>query len=129
MTLEITPVYAALLTLLYLWLSFRVVQMRGAAKVSLGDGGDRILERRIRAHGNCAENAPIGLILLLLMELNGAPEVAVHGAGVMLLVGRLAHAAALSSPTPQFLLRTVGMGLTYLMQGLVAVGLLAHALI
>ena len=129
MTLEITPVYAALLTLLYLWLSFRVVQMRGAAKVSLGDGGDRILERRIRAHGNCAENAPIGLILLLLMELNGAPEVAVHGAGLMLLVGRLSHAAALSSPTPQFLLRTVGMGLTYLMQGLVAVGLLAHALI
>ncbi len=129
MTLEITPIYAALLTLLYLWLSYRVVQMRGSAKVSLGDGGDRILERRIRAHGNCAENAPIGLILMLMMELSGAPAVAIHGAGLLLLVGRLAHAAALSSPTPQFLLRTVGMGLTYLMQGLVAVGLLAHALI
>lgn len=129
MTLEITPIYAALLTLLYLWLSYRVVQMRGSTKVSLGDGGDRVLERRIRAHGNCAENAPIGLILMLMMELSGAPAVAVHGAGIMLLVGRLAHAAALSSPTPKMLLRAGGMGLTYLMQGLVAVGLLAHALI
>ena len=129
MTLEITPIYAALLTLLYLWLSYRVVQMRGATKVSLGDGGDRILDRRIRAHGNCAENAPIGVILLLLMELSGAPAMAVHGAGLMLLAGRVAHAAALSSPTPKFVLRAGGMGLTYLMQGLVAVGLLAHALI
>ena len=54
MSLAITPVYAALLTVLFLLLSFRVVFQRNATKAVFGDGGDQTLMLRIRAHGNFA---------------------------------------------------------------------------
>lgn len=128
MTLTITPIYAALLALLYLWLSARVIGMRRSESVSLGFGENRFLERRIRAHGNFAEYAPFGVILLLLVELTGAPAVAVHLAGLMLLVGRVLHALALSSETPKPAFRISGMLLTFTMLAVSAVALLAHAI-
>lgn len=67
MALGITSVYAAAIALLLLALSWRVIEARRAGRVSLGDGGDRALLRRIRAQGNCAEYAPMGLILLALV--------------------------------------------------------------
>ncbi len=114
MTLAITGVYAAALTLLYLLLSLRVIAVRRGQKISLGDGDNPDLLRRMRAHGNFAEYAPLGLILLLIAEQQGSAPVWLHLTGLMLLAGRAAHGLnftyALKSPA----LRTGGMGLTFL---------------
>lgn len=129
MTLAITPIYAALLALLYVFLSARVIAGRMKFKVSLGDAGEAEMETRIRGHANCAEYAPIGLILLLLTELQGAPAIAVHALGLTLLAGRLLHAVAFIGPRPNQTLRGPGMILTFAMIILSALGLLGHALL
>ncbi|MGR3269720.1 hypothetical protein DU478_17770 [Thalassococcus profundi] len=124
----VTTLYASLIALLFLGLSMRVVAYRRAKQVSLGDAGDPALTASIRAQGNCAEYAPIGLLLLLLAELQSAPPVALHVLGLMLLAGRTLHASALSQHPQPLASRVGGMILTFTMIGLAALGLLLHRL-
>ncbi|VFS58532.1 Inner membrane protein yecN [Raoultella planticola] len=42
-------------------------------------------------HGNAVEYVPIGIILLLFMEMNGAQNWMVHVCGILLIAGRLMH--------------------------------------
>ena len=129
MPITITPLYAALLTLLMIALSVRVVLYRRAKMISVGDSDDKALLKRIRAQGNCVEYAPVGLILLLIAELQGAPGIALHAIGLILLAGRLMHAIGFSR-TPQIIpLRVAGMALTYAALLLGALGIMAHGLI
>lgn len=110
--LYVTPLYAGPLTLLYIWLSLRVALYRGRSGIGLGDGGDRRLLRMVRAQGNCAEYAPLGLVLLVMAEVQQASPFALHAAGLSLLAGRVMHAAALSGMRPANVLRVGGMVLT-----------------
>jgi len=126
---QITAFYASLLTFIYLALTVRVIRWRRANLVSMGDQGNNSLLKRMRAHGNFAEYAPIGIILLGLTEANGAPAVPVHILGVMLLVGRGLHGYGFSTSPPKMKLRVWGMMLTLGMIGFSAVGLLLHSLI
>lgn len=97
MPLIITPIYAGLIALLFIALSARVILYRRANNISLGDQGDKALLKRMRVQANCAEYAPIGLVLLLICEVLGAPRWVVHLLGLMLLSGRLAHAFGFGS--------------------------------
>lgn len=126
---SVTPLYAGLLALLYIWLSKRTISRRFEARVSLGDGGDKEMQKRIRVHANCGEYAPLGLILLLLTELQHAPLWVLHMLGLMLLAGRLLHAWGLGS-TPQVTwARVGGMVLTFAMLGIAALANIGHALL
>jgi uncharacterized membrane protein YecN with MAPEG domain len=111
--LIITPIYAGLLAILYLVLSYRIVLMRD--KVSLGDGGNPILQRRIRAHGNFAEYVPMILIMLGILELNHLPVYALHILGLTLLIARLLHGYALSFSESFKFGRMWGTVLTFLL--------------
>ena len=53
----------------------------------------------------------------------------VHGLNIALLVGRLMHAAALTSPTPKAFLRSGGAGLTILTLAVASIQLLGMLLI
>ena len=123
---QITPIYAALLAGLFLWLSIRVILVRRSERVSLGDGGNRDLERRIRAQGNCAEYAPMGLILILLAELQGGPGWVIHLLGITLVLGRVMHGLALSAK--QYALRVPGMALTLIVIAAAALVVLGLAI-
>ena len=129
MSMTITPLYAGLIGLLFVLLSARVIAARVTAQVSLGDGGERMLIKRIRVQGNCAEYAPIGLLLLAMAELQGAPGWVVHLLGLSLLTGRILHAIGLDR-TPQIVLfRRAGMMLTFAMITFAALANIGHALI
>jgi uncharacterized membrane protein YecN with MAPEG domain len=127
--LSITSFYAALVALVFLILSARVILYRNRNRLSLGDEGDRELLKRIRAQGNCAEYAPIGLILLALAEVQGAPALAVHALGLTLLAGRAIHGWGFSRSDIALRPRVLGMVLTLIMIGVSAMGLLLHGLI
>ena len=111
--LRVTPCYAAVLAPLYVFLSYRVIQVRGSAKVSLGGGGLPVLERRIRVHSNFAEYAPFALLLLAMAELRGTPAWALHALGALLVAGRCAHAWGMSQAPEVFSLRVSGMLATF----------------
>lgn len=119
----ITPLYAGLLALWFLVLSLRVVQGRiGKAGVSLGDGGDAGMLRRIRGHANFAEYVPLILILLGLLELSHFSAWLLHALGLALLIGRLLHGYALSFTAYSSFGRTAGAALTFVV--LLVAGLL-----
>lgn len=110
--LFVTPLYAGLLVLWYLALVARVVQQRGRARVSLGDGGDTVLQRAIRGHANFAEYVPLALLLMAVLELSRTSIYVLHALGIALLVARLLHGYALSF-TPHFRFgRTAGTAIT-----------------
>ncbi len=92
--MTITPLYAGLLAILFLVLSARVIQMR--TNVSLGDGGDPNLLRRIRGHANFAEYVPLILLMMAMLEYGGMRGWLLHLIGATLLVARVLHGIALS---------------------------------
>lgn len=110
---SVTPVYAALLLPLFLFLSWRVIAVRRSARISLGDGGQKALQARIRAHGNFVEYAPFALVLMLGAELAGAGSLWLHLAGIALVLGRHLHALCLSYMPRRLILRTSGMMLSF----------------
>lgn len=128
MTLTATPLYAGLIALLFVYLSFRVINIRLSERISLGDGGNTELSYRIRTQANLAEYAPIALILLALAELQGAPVWVVHILGVMLLIGRLLHVRGLVNHPKNLKLRTYGMMTTFAMITFTAIANIGHAL-
>lgn len=93
--MTVTPLYAGLLVLWFLVLSWCVIRRRGRG-MSLGDGGDPAMLRVIRGHANFAEYVPLALLLMAILELCNFSAYIIHGMGAMLLTGRLLHGYALS---------------------------------
>ena len=92
--MTVTPIYAGILAILFFVLSLRVVTVRG--RVSLGDGGDPLVLRRMRGHANFAEYVPFILLMMGILELSHFSIYFLHGAGIVLVVARLLHGYALS---------------------------------
>lgn len=109
-----TLLYAGALGLVFLILTIRVIQQRGASGINLGDGGDTTLIRRIRAHANFVEYVPISLVLLGLLETQGLGNLWLHVLGATLLLGRLLHGYAFAFSDHSPIGRTGGIALTLL---------------
>lgn len=106
----ITGLYAAMAALLIVALARNVISLRRQHKVALGDGGHTDLLAAIRAHANAIEYLPIGLLLLLLLELSQGPHWLLHLIGSLFLIGRLIHANGVSKANIKQ--RVLGMQLT-----------------
>jgi uncharacterized membrane protein YecN with MAPEG domain len=118
--MPVTALYAALLALLFLLLSVRVIAQRREAHVEIGHGDNAQLLRRMRVHANFAEYVPLALLLMALAESLKAPSAILHLFGLTLLVARLIHAYGLSQ-TPHILrFRVLGVTLTFWVIGLAA---------
>ena len=66
-------------------------------QVNLGSGDDPALERKIRRHGNLAENAALFIVVLALAEMTVVPNAVVEIIAIVFIVGRILHAIALST--------------------------------
>lgn len=89
--LLLVAAFAILTAVLGLLVSLR----RRAIGASLGDGDDPVLLRRIRAHGNLVEYAPLAVLLTWGLATVGLPPAAVWTAALLLLLARLIHAAGM----------------------------------
>lgn len=112
MTLSIVPFYAAVLALVLVALSVRVIGLRRRKGVALGTRRDIELVRATRAHANFVEYVPMALLLLSFVEMISPPQF-VHVLGIALIVGRLAHAYGVSREPEDFRYRVTGMSLTF----------------
>jgi uncharacterized membrane protein YecN with MAPEG domain len=106
--LSVTPIYIALLALLFIPFTMRVALYRVKNEINLGDGGDAEMIKRIRGQGNFIETVPLAVILLLVMELMGAGDTWLHALGAALVIGRLLHYLSITELGP-FIGRPIGM--------------------
>ena len=117
----ITALYAALVALLVLVLAMRVSSVRWRLKIGMGDGGDPVLRRAVRAHANAIEWALPVLVLLLIAELNRAGPLLLHACGIVLIVGRILHAIGVSRGSGMSFGRFWGTGLMWILVAVLAV--------
>ncbi|ATM00181.1 hypothetical protein CK910_18225 [Aeromonas sp. CA23] len=126
--MHITLIYAGLLGLLFLLLSFWVVKRRAQFKVMIGEGEAPEMRSAIRAHGNFAEYVPLTLLLMALCELAGVGALWLHLGGALLLVGRILHAIGIQIPMAPNKPRLFGTLFFWLSLGLFSVLALVQGL-
>jgi len=119
----VSALYVVFGALFIIKLALNVVHLRRQYRVSIGDGGVSDLQLAIRIHGNAVEYIPLALLLLVVMEMNGADIWIVHLLGLFFFFGRLLHAHGLRSRT--LLWRRNGMLLTLIsLAGMIIVNLI-----
>lgn len=109
----ITLLFAGFFGFVYVAMAFYVIAGRIKYKISIGDGGNDLMARRIRMHGNFAEYAPFGLLLLFLLDYSAFSPSMVYVFGTMLVLGRIFHAIAFSRAQGPLYFRQIGMALTF----------------
>ena len=90
---------------------------------------DGVLQRKVRAFGNFVEYVPLALLLILMLESNGAPVYLLWFLGVALTLARFAHAWGVIrtyGPSPW---RATGFFLTWIVYLLGAGACLYYGLI
>jgi uncharacterized membrane protein YecN with MAPEG domain len=106
--LPITSLVGGSMALLLVLLSVQVSFRRRKTQAVFGDANDETLRRRIRAHGNFVEYAPLALIVVGLMEYRSAASWLVGLLGVAFVLSRVLHALGmLFTATPT--LRAIAM--------------------
>ena len=96
MTLQITALVAALLTLWAVALSNYVSITRGRLGVQNGDGGNPAMALAVRRHANLMENLPLSVVMLGLAEASGLATGWMMVLGTALVLARLIHPFGLS---------------------------------
>ena len=95
-SLPVSTLYGGLNALLVIALGMSVTRLRVATMTLAGDPLPKELTLPVRAHGNAAQWVPLGLVLLLVLELSGAgSRFTLHLTGGSFFLGRALHAAGL----------------------------------
>ena len=113
MGLIITPIYAALLGLVFVILSLRTMRIRRKNKIAVGDGSNSQLQRAMRVHANFAEYTPIAIILVGFVESLKYSPIIIHILLSTFLLGRIVHAYGMSRINEDFRFRVFGMVMTF----------------
>jgi uncharacterized protein len=114
MTVSVTLLYACLVGLVGLILGGLAGRTRSEANVSLGDGGRKDLLEAMRRQANWVENVPYAIILMALIEFNGANKTWLHVLGLILLASRIVHPFGLDADVMLKPARLVGAAGTFL---------------
>lgn len=122
MTVPVTAMTAAILTLLFIFLSFQVVKQRVRTETSFGAGNDEQMDMVRGCQSNLIEYTPITLLMLAMLELSSANHLALMVLAVTFMVGRFLHAFGMhqhqAGKTPRF--RQMAMLMTWLVMAALA---------
>ena len=122
--MTITPVYTAILILVFIGLSVRTLRLRRRLGIPLGDRGNEEMSRAMRVHANFAEYVPIALFGIFMFELSGGGAALTHLLGAALVIGRISHAYGVSRSPEDYRYRVFGMALTFTVLAVAAFALL-----
>lgn len=110
MHLMITALTTVALALLLVFLSVATIRLRIKYEASFGDAGQQGLACAIRAHGNLTEYAPIGIILIGLLETYDANHLALGIVASAFVACRTLNAIGLFNPPgPPTATRSIGI--------------------
>jgi uncharacterized protein len=108
----ITPLYGAILGILFLVLSTRTLRLRRKLGIAVGDSGNIEMLRAMRAHANFAEYTPLTLLMIFFVEQVHGQGLFIHLLASALVVGRCLHAFGISQVNESFRYRVGGMFFT-----------------
>lgn len=91
MTIPVTGLTAAICALLLIFLMFKVVGQRVRTQTDFGASEDPKMKMVRGCHSNLAENAPIALIMLAILELANAWHWGLVALAGLFLVARILH--------------------------------------
>lgn len=91
MILPTTLTMAAAAALINLWLGMRIGKLRHAMNINVGDGGNEMVMRRMRAQLNFIEQTPVFLILVAAIEFAGKGSIWLAPVAGLFMLGRIAH--------------------------------------
>ena len=130
MVLSITLSTAAAAALINIWLTMRIGRLRRELKISVGDGGNEALGRRMRAQLNFAENTPVVLVLIAAIELSGFGGWWLGPVAAAFLLGRVLHGVGMDGGSWEWgrMIGTIVTLLTQVGLGLAAVLIAARVL-
>ncbi|HRD78155.1 MAG TPA: MAPEG family protein [Hyphomicrobiaceae bacterium] len=114
MALSITAIYAGLLGLIAIVLAAMVGRARVATGVSLGDAGRPALLVAMRRQANFVEYVPLFVVLLAIVEINGAPRWWLHTLGSIVVAARIIHPFGLRHDVMRTIPRFLGTVGTFL---------------
>jgi len=126
--IPVTAWTAVILAAFFLWLTFRVIGVRRRDSILLGDGGNHMMNKKIRGQANAAEQIPIALIMLGLAEFM-MPGIIPMVIAVILIIGRVMHGIYFTIPKVNFRLRFYGMLLTLVAQTIAIIAVVAGLLL
>lgn len=126
-----SPVQAAamnigLLVILMMALKFYVAGRRGKLKLPSGETTPEF-DRALRVQMNAVEDVPALMVGIGALAMLGMPAWYIHAVGLVLLISRILHAAALAGSSGFSIGRAVGTTGTLLVYLAVAGALLVHA--
>jgi len=114
-SITITPTYTALLGIILLVLSIRVVAVvRAKGNVNYGDGGNPDFTTVTRAQANFIEYVPLIVILIGFAEAGGTSSGLIHAMGAGLVLARVLHPLGLKIKPGINPFRFVGTILTWI---------------
>jgi len=93
----ISATLASFLLVLQQGLMMSVGFHRMKTEVGVGFAEDQHLERKMRRHGNLAENGALLIVVLALTEMSGASSSVVTGFAMVFALARISHALGFSS--------------------------------
>lgn len=125
---QVIAIYAGLLSLIFIWLGLEVGNIRRRDNVSIGDGGNIALIRRMRGQLNFVESVPLIIILAIIMAVMGTPYWLFHVGGVALVFARIFHGLYFTRDEAPYWQRAVGAVVTLGILAICAVSLIGHGL-
>ncbi len=111
--MQTVPLYAALLSFIFVFLSIKTISTRRALRIGIGHSNNEKMLRVMRVHSNFAEYVPLALLLLFFLETQNAHQLILHGLCSFLVIGRCLHAYGVSQENEKFVFRITGMALTF----------------
>lgn len=124
----VTPLFAALLALMFVLLSANIVRLRFREQVSLGDGGNPSLNIAIRIQANFVEYVPFTLLLMWLLESIDLSPARVFWIGLALVLSRIFHVLGMSFPKKLMILRQISVILSFVILVWLSVAILGYYL-
>ena len=111
--MHISLLSAAIAAIMSVWLGARCGKVRMSDKVLHGDGGNALLQRRMRAQANFVEYTPFALVMIVLLDLLGHDGWALGLTALGYFGARVLHAIGMDADYPAKT-RQIGIIATFL---------------